>query len=91
MLMRTMRRMVLVLVLLAAAAVAMEPVIHTHPLTEGASGKCAVCVNAHASVTALVPAAISPLTLVGEVPVVRLVAVSAHLPKSLTSRAPPAV
>ena len=92
MLMRTMRRTLIVFVLLAAAAVALEPVIHTHPLRQSASStQCALCVNAHASVTTLKPVASSPLVLVGVVAVVSLPAEAPSLQTRLSSRAPPAV
>lgn len=92
MLMPLMRRTLLVFILLAGAAIALEPVIHTHRLTQNSSSsQCAVCVNAHARVTTLAPAAISPLAAFGAVPrIVVLVPVQcADTP--LASRAPPAV
>jgi len=91
MLMRTMRRTLMALVLLVMAALALEPVIHTHPLMQSASAtQCAVCVNAHARVTALKPADLSPLVVVGAVAVVRLPAQPALQQTPLASRAPPA-
>ncbi len=91
MLMRTMRRTLIVFVLLVAAAIALEPVIHTHPLRQNASEtQCALCVNAHASVTTLKPAPMSPLVVVGLAPVVSLTAQAPSLQTRLASRAPPA-
>lgn len=91
MLFRLMRRMLLVFVLIVGAAVALEPVIHTHPLTQSSSSaQCAVCVNAHARVTALSPAPPSPLVIVGEVSAQHLPAQPSSLTTILASRAPPA-
>ena len=90
MLMRLMRRTLLVFVLVMAASIALEPVIHTHPLTQNALSQCAVCVNAHASVTTLTPVPISPLVMVGEVAVTPLPASPASILMTLASRAPPA-
>ncbi|HSP16072.1 MAG TPA: hypothetical protein VLV78_15105 [Thermoanaerobaculia bacterium] len=86
-----MRRTLQVLVLLVAAAIAVEPLVHTHPLTQrSSSNQCAVCVNAHARVTTLAPTPISPLVIVGEVAAVRLPAQAAALQTPPASRAPPA-
>lgn len=86
-----MRRMLVIFVLILGAAVALEPVIHTHPLTQSSSStQCAVCVNAHARVTALAPAPASPLVLVGEVSTPLLPAQPASVATALASRAPPA-
>ncbi len=91
MLMRTMRRTLLVFVLLAAAAVALEPVIHTHPLTRDASAmQCALCVNANASVTTLKPVPLSPLVVLGVVATVPVTSQAPSLQTRLASRAPPA-
>jgi hypothetical protein len=86
-----MRRAAFLLIVLVAAAVAFEPLIHTHPLMQTASAtQCAVCVNAHARVTTLAPAPISPLAIVDDVAPVRVLAECASLRTPLASRAPPA-
>jgi hypothetical protein len=86
-----MRRAAFLLIVLVAAAVAFEPLIHTHPLKQSTSAsQCAVCVNAHARVTTLAPAPISPLAIVGEVAVIRVTAECISLRTPLASRAPPA-
>ncbi len=90
MLMLMLRRTLLVFVLLAAATMAFEPVIHTHPLTQDSSSQCAVCVNAHASLTTLVPATTSPLVNVGAVPLVVVPIPVQCADTPLASRAPPA-
>ena len=91
MLMQTMRRSLIVFVLLVAAAIALEPVVHTHPLTQNASAtQCALCVNAHAGVTVLQPAVSSPLVVVGRVAAMHPIAEAVPAPVQLASRAPPA-
>src|SRR6476661_3174538 len=59
-----MRRAVLVFVLLVAAAIAVEPLIHTHPLTQTSNAPCAVCVASVGSLTVLNPVPAAPLTQV---------------------------
>ncbi|HSP35057.1 MAG TPA: hypothetical protein VLU46_12125 [Thermoanaerobaculia bacterium] len=85
-----MRRLLLMFVLLAATAIALEPVIHTHPLTKSSTMQCAVCVNAHASVSALKATPLSPLAFVGEVAAVELAAQLAWQATPRAPRGPPA-
>ena len=59
-----MRRVGLVLVLLVAAAIAVEPLIHTHPLTQTNAAPCVVCVSSVGPLTSLAPAPAAPLTVV---------------------------
>jgi hypothetical protein len=88
--MQSLRRATLVFVLLTAAAIAVEPLIHTHPLSQASSSPCAVCVSAIGRVTHLAPAATSPLVVLCAVaPVVVFVAIRRDA-TSLPSRAPPA-
>lgn len=78
------------LVLLTAIAVAFEPVIHTHPLTQSANAPCAVCVSAVARVTPLAAVTISPLVLVAKLAPIAVSAVITRTALPLASRAPPA-
>lgn len=91
MLMLRMRRTLCALVILAAALIAVEPVVHTHPLTQSdAAAQCALCVNAHAGVTTLKPASVSPLVMVGSIVIASSPVDSAASDLALPSRAPPA-
>jgi hypothetical protein len=83
------RRAAFVFVLLIAAAIAFEPLIHTHPLSQRSTVPCAVCVAAVGMPTSLAPAGISPLVLVFIVAsaVATVITRRAYIP--LASRAPP--
>jgi hypothetical protein len=84
-----MRRTAFVFVLLIAAAIASEPLLHTHPLSQTSSVPCAVCVNVVGPVTSLAPAAISPLVVVCAVAPVVVSTIVRHPGSPLASRAPP--
>ena len=60
MLMRSMRRTILAVVFLVAASVALEPLLHTHPLSQSSPIPCAVCVSAVGRITAPAPAPAAP-------------------------------
>lgn len=85
-----MRRAAFVFVVLVAAAVAFEPLIHTHPLSQRTPVPCAICVSAVARITGLTLSAVSPLVVVAAVaPAAVSPAVKcAEAPRA--SRAPPA-
>lgn len=85
-----MRRAGIVFIVLVAAAIALEPLIHTHPLTQSSSTPCAVCVTAVGRLTALNPAPAAPLTIVAAVPVLRVASIIQRAALPLASRAPPA-
>ena len=86
-----MRRAGFVLIVLVAAAIALEPLIHTHPLTQSWRGApCAVCVTAVGPLTSLNPAPAAPLTIVTAVPLPPVAAIIQRSAIPLPSRAPPA-
>ena len=86
-----MRRLGFALVLSIAMAIACEPLIHTHPLTQTSNSPCAVCVSAIGRVPSLAPTTISPLVLIAAIaPLVAGATAEASL-TSLPSRAPPAL
>ena len=85
-----MRRAVYVFVLLVAAAIAVEPLIHTHPLTRTSNAPCAVCVGSVGPLAALQPVPAAPVnhvTMIASLPVAAIVH-RAAMPRA--SRAPPA-
>ena len=85
-----MRRAVYVFVLLVAAAIAVEPLIHTHPLTQTSNAPCAVCVASVGSLTAFNPAPVAPSTHVTTIASLPDVAIINRAAIPLASRAPPA-
>ena len=85
-----MRRAVLVFVLLVAAAIAVEPLIHTHPLTQSSNAPCAVCVASVGSLTVLNPVPSAPLTHIGTIGSRPVAAIIHRSAMPLASRAPPA-
>jgi hypothetical protein len=90
MLMPLMRRGILVFVLLVAAAVAVEPLIHTHPLSQTSNGPCAICVTSVGRLTSLTVTAASPLVAVSTVVAITATCASKPAAGPLSSRAPPA-
>ena len=88
--MPAMRRAALVFVLLIAAAIAFEPLIHTHPLTQTSAVPCAVCVGSVGQVARLSVAENCPLVIVSYVMPAVAIAFQAPVSTSLASRAPPA-
>lgn len=86
----TMRRTVLVFVLLVAAAIAVEPIIHTHPLTQSSNAPCAVCVASVGPLTALNPTPAAPFAHVGTISSRPVAAIVQRAAMPLASRAPPA-
>ena len=85
-----MRRTGFAFVLLIAAAIACEPLIHTHAVTQTSHSPCAVCVGFVAHDGSVAHVTIAPPVVVGAVtPLVTAPAVSDAY-TSLASRAPPA-
>ncbi len=85
-----MRRVGLLFVLLIAASIACEPLIHTHPLSQITPSPCAVCVNAVGRLTPLSAAPIAPLVLVAMLVTLFVPATIRRTYEPLASRAPPA-
>ncbi len=89
-LMQTMRRAALVFVVLVAAAVAFEPLIHTHPISQSTSVPCAICVGAVAHVTSPRLSVASPLVIVAAVAPLAVSPTVNRAEAPRVSRAPPA-
>ena len=90
---RPMLRRTSILVLVLAALLAVEPVLHRHSLQQangGASDSCAICVAGVARLPVAVASVAAPQVVAYTMTVerVRTVTVDASLP--LSSRAPPA-
>lgn len=85
-----MRRGVLVFVLLIAAAIAVEPLIHTHPLTQTPNAPCAVCVGSVGRLAALQATPAAPITHVSTIASLPAAAIVYRAAMPLASRAPPA-
>jgi hypothetical protein len=85
-----MRRAAFVFVVLIAATIALEPLIHTHPLSQTSTASCAVCVSSIGSLPSLNLAPAAPLTIVAAVPVLRVASIIQRAALPLASRAPPA-
>lgn len=85
-----MRRVGFILVVLVAAAILFEPLIHTHPLTQTAPSPCAVCVSAVGRVTPLSAAPVSPLVALSAVVTLIVTSTIRRSHQPLASRAPPA-
>ena len=85
-----MRRLAFVFVVLVAASIAFEPLIHTHPLSQKSPVPCAVCVSSVGRLTALERTPTAPVAIVTTVPALPVATIihGAELP--LASRAPPA-
>ena len=85
-----MRRVAFVFVLLVAASIAFEPLIHTHPLSQTSPAPCAVCVSSVGRLTALQPAPAAPVAIVTTVPALPVATIVPRAAMPLASRAPPA-
>ncbi len=86
-----MRRALLAFVLLVATSVAVEPLIHTHPLTQTSSqNSCAVCVNAVARMTSLAPVASALQAVVAILTIAATPGAIHGAATPLAPRAPPA-
>ncbi len=85
-----MRRVAFLFVVLVAAAIAFEPLIHTHPLSQTSNAPCAVCVGSVGRLTALGPTPAAPLTQVTAIPALPVAATVHRAAIALASRAPPA-
>jgi len=85
-----MRRVAFVFVVLVAASIAFEPLIHTHPLSKASAVPCAVCVNAVGRLTALQPAPPAPVAIVTTLPALTVATIVPRATMALASRAPPA-
>jgi hypothetical protein len=85
----SMRRAVLVFVLLIAASIAAEPLIHTHPLSQSSNTPCAVCVGAVARIAAPAPATVAPVAVAFTLTATVLAPVLHRSAAPLPSRAPP--
>ena len=83
------------LVLLFAALIAAEPVIHSHPLVprahdgDGSTTVCA-CAAGTSIVASIAPAIVAPATVITGIAAVSLNSVSYGIALPLASRAPPA-
>jgi hypothetical protein len=83
----------IVLLLVFAALFALEPVVHTHPLTFGgpaSSSPCAACASHTARIAPPAPAVAAPQTVAYTLTVRTGEATCAAAPLSVPSRAPPA-
>lgn len=85
-----MRRVGFILVVLVAAAILFEPLIHTHPLTQTAPSPCAVCVSAVGRITPVSAAAVAPQTIVSTLIALVIASTIRRPSHRLASRAPPA-
>lgn len=101
MLMQSMRRNVALLIVVIAAAIALEPVLHTHPLishgspdihslSASTSLPCAVCTTSTDRVTLAPQVTEAPLAAESDVAEGALSRVALPDRSSLASRAPPA-
>jgi hypothetical protein len=88
--MPTMRRAAFVFVVLVAAAVAFEPLIHTHPISQSTSVPCVICVSAVARVIGPTTLAVSPLVVVAAVAPIAVSPTVKRAEAPRASRAPPA-
>lgn len=86
-----MRRAAFVFVVLIAATIALEPLIHTHPLSQTSNAPCAVCVGFVGRLTSLEPAPAAPLTIVAAVSLLPVASIIHRTTLPLASRAPPAI
>lgn len=83
-------------VLLFAAFIAAEPVVHTHPLVPSAhdggasTTLCAACAGGTSLAASIAPAIVAPATVVIGVAAVSIDIVSLGVALNLPSRAPPA-
>ena len=85
-----MSRLKLFAVLLFAAFIAAEPLVHEHPLQSNEAIVCAACAAGTAQLAVNAPAIAAPLTVVGEIAIVSHDGRSTDSSLSLPSRAPPA-
>ena len=88
--MQRVRRAAFIFVVLIAATIALEPLIHTHPLSQKSNAPCAVCVGSVGRLTSLDPAPAAPLTFVATLPTPPAAAIIHRTALPLASRAPPA-
>lgn len=88
--MRSMRRLAVIALLLAAVTVA-EPVLHNCPLTVDGPNVCTLCANAIAPVGVSRPVVVPTLTVAYQLVAVVEVGHSFDSPLVLPSRAPPAL
>ena len=89
--MQRLRRAEFVFLVLIAAAIALEPLIHTHPLTQTSQATCAVCISVVGPITSLPPALTAPPVVVFAMATVGPTAIIHRAAMPLASRAPPAV
>jgi len=80
-----------VFVMLIAAAIAFEPIIHTHPLSQTSQSSCAVCVSVVGPATPLAQAPSAPHVVVSIVAAPCVIAIVQPAAVPLASRAPPEV
>lgn len=85
-----MRRAGFIFIVLIAAAIMFEPLLHTHPLSEKAQLTCAVCVNAVGRITPLTAAPIVPMVVVALMAALAVPPTILRAYRPLASRAPPA-
>lgn len=85
------------LIVVFAALLLVEPLIHSHPLwensdarTAAANSTCAVCASTTAQLPTTAPHVVAPQTVVGTLAAAPIAAVVAVVPLTRSSRAPPA-
>ncbi len=84
-------------ILAAALLLAIEPVVHSHPLWENSdartaatNGACAVCAAGVTQLPSVPPAVVAPVVVVSVMAAEAVSPLSASLVLTLPSRAPPA-
>jgi hypothetical protein len=92
-----MLRRLPILIVAVALFMAIEPVVHSHPLWENSdarsavgNGACAVCAAGVTQLPTIAPAVIAPVIVVTVIPAQPVSLQSASIALSLASRAPPA-
>jgi hypothetical protein len=83
-----MPRRLAFLILAVALLLAIEPVVHSHPLWENSA--CAVCAAGVTRLPTAAPSIAAPLVVVSELAAQPASTVSASVAHTLPSRAPPA-
>jgi disulfide bond formation protein DsbB len=90
--MRSMKRPFVFALLLLAAILAVEPLLHEHPLQQSPDAVvCAACAAGTGQVAVAPPAVAAPLAVTYRLVAVTVACPSFDAPLSLPSRAPPAL
>jgi hypothetical protein len=85
-----MRRIQILALLLLAAIVAAEPLLHEHPLLQSQEATvCAACAAATAQLAVHTPTLVAPLAVAYQLVAVSVTGHSFDAPLPLASRAPP--